>query len=58
MVHKDISFLEKSEFSTREFDEYKEWYQYIVAFTLLLLLTEPFIPEKRKLLKEWHGRYK
>jgi len=58
MVHKEISLLEKSEFSTREFDEYKEWYQYIVAFALLLLLTEPFIPEKRKLLKEWHGRYK
>jgi len=58
MVHKDIRLLEKSEFSTREFDEYKEWYQYIVGFVLLLLLVEPFIPEKRKLLKEWHGRYK
>jgi len=58
MVHKDIRLLEKSEFSTREFDEYMEWYQYIVAFALFLLIAEPFIPEKRKLLEEWHGRYK
>ncbi len=58
MVFKEISELEKSEFSSREFDEYREWYQYIVAFALLLLFIEPFIPEKRKLIREWHGRYK
>ena len=58
MVFNQIAELEKSELSSREFDEYKEWYQYIVAFALLLLFIEPFIPEQRKLISEWHGRYK
>ena len=58
MVFDQIAELEKSELSTREFDEYKEWYQYIVAFALLLLFVEPFIPEQRKIKREWHGRYK
>ena len=58
MVFDQIAELEKSELSRREFDEYKEWYQYIVAFALLLLFIEPFIPEQRKIKSEWHGRYK
>ena len=58
MVFNQITELEKSEFSSREFDEFKEWYQYIMAFALLLLFVEPFIPEQRKLKSEWHGRYK
>ena len=57
MVYNEISQLEKSEIGSREFAEYKEWYQYAVGFVLMLLFIEPFIPEKRKTVEEWHGRY-
>ena len=57
MVYNEISQLEKSEIGSREFAEYREWYQYAVGFVLMLLFIEPFIPEKRKTVEEWHGRY-
>jgi Ca-activated chloride channel homolog len=51
----EINALEKQEIETRMFSEYEGRFQYFLAISLLLLLLEFFIPEKKS---KWAGKIK
>ena len=52
-----ISGLEKSELESREFTQFEERYQYFLGFALILIIMELIISDRKKVKKEWRGRF-
>lgn len=47
MIYEDIMSMEKKELGTIQFSQFEDRFQYILAFALLFLLIEFFLPERR-----------
>ena len=53
----DISKMEKKTLSSKQYAQYEERFQGFLAAALVLLLLEVIIPERRRIKKEWKGRF-
>ena len=56
-IYAAIASMEKKELGSHQFAKYEERFQYLVAVALLLLFAEPFTSERRKVAREWRGRF-
>ncbi|HEX9933575.1 MAG TPA: VWA domain-containing protein [bacterium] len=56
-IYGDLSKMEKKSLATKQFAQYEERYQGMLAFALALLVLEVLIPERRRLKKTWKGRF-
>ncbi|MEE4311324.1 MAG: VWA domain-containing protein [candidate division KSB1 bacterium] len=56
-IYNDIAGMEKKELASVKFSQYEDRFQYLLIVAILLLVVEVFIPEKKKLKREWKGRF-
>jgi len=56
-IYEDISKLEKKEFEAKEFTQYEDRYQYFLIFAIVLLSLEAILTDRKKVKKEWEGRF-
>lgn len=56
-IYEDISSLEKKELVSRQFSQYEDRFQILLALGLIFLCLEVIIPERRKVKAEWRGRF-
>ena len=56
-IYDEISQLEKKELVSKQFSQYEDRFQIFLALGLLLLIAEILIPERRKIKREWRGRF-
>ncbi|MFQ6091107.1 MAG: VWA domain-containing protein [bacterium] len=56
-IYEDISQLEKKEFEAKEFTQYEDRYQYFLIFAIVLLSMEAVLTDRRKVKKQWEGRF-
>jgi Ca-activated chloride channel family protein len=56
-IYDEIMQMEKKELVSRQFSQYEDRFQYFLAIGLLLLILEMLIPERKKVKKEWRGRF-
>jgi len=56
-IYDAIGSMEKKELSSRIFSQYEDRFQYFLAFGLFLLLIDVLLPERKRVKKEWRGRF-
>ncbi len=56
-IYADIGKMQKKELASRIFSQYEDRFQYFLGIGFILLLLEMVIPERRKVKKEWQGRF-
>jgi Ca-activated chloride channel family protein len=56
-IYADIGKMQKKELASRIFSQYEDRFQYFLGIGLVLLILEMLIPERRKVKKEWQGRF-
>jgi len=56
-IYDEISKMEKKELGSMQFSQFEDRYQYLLIFAIVLLVLEVVIPERKKVRKEWRGRF-
>jgi len=56
-IYDDITELEKTEFESKEYTQYEERYQYILAFTLFFFILYTLINDRKAIKTPWMGRF-
>jgi len=56
-IYDDILKMEKKSLSSKQFEQYEERFQGLVGIAMFLLALEVLIPERRRVKKEWAGRF-
>lgn len=56
-IYDAIGSMEKKELSSRIFSQYEDRFQYFLALGLFLLLVDVLLPERKRVKKEWRGRF-
>jgi Ca-activated chloride channel family protein len=56
-IYGDLEKMEKKTLSSKQFAQYEERFQAFLAFALAFLVLEIAVPERRRLKKEWKGRF-
>lgn len=56
-IYDEISKMEKKELASMKFSQYEDRFQYVLIFSIIFLILEVFISERRKLKEEWRGRF-
>jgi Ca-activated chloride channel family protein len=56
-IYKEISAMEKKELTSKRFSQYEDRFQIFLILGLILIILEFLIPEKKRLKKEWQGRF-
>ena len=56
-IYSDISQLEKKELVSKQFSQYEDRFQIFLALGMLMVLLEIMIPERKKVKREWRGRF-
>jgi Ca-activated chloride channel family protein len=56
-IYDDITELEKTEFESKEYTQYEERYQYILAFTLFFFILDTLINDRKAIKTPWMGRF-
>ena len=56
-IYKDIAKMEKKELASVKFSQYEDRFQYLLIFAIAFLVIEIFISERKKIKKEWRGRF-
>ncbi|HNR66721.1 MAG TPA: VWA domain-containing protein [bacterium] len=56
-IYAEISEMEKKELGSRRYAQFEDRYQYVLGFALLLLLIETLLPERKRIRREWRGRF-
>lgn len=56
-IYEEISKMEKKELASLKFSQYEDRFQYLLIFSIILLILEVFISERRKVKEEWRGRF-
>jgi hypothetical protein len=49
--------MEKKELASLKFSQYEDRFQYLLIFSIILLIIEVLIPERKKVKEEWRGRF-
>jgi Ca-activated chloride channel family protein len=56
-IYDEISAMEKKELTSKRFSQYEDRFQIFLILGLILIILELLIPEKKRLKKEWRGRF-
>ena len=56
-IYDDISQMEKKALSSKQFAQFEDRYQVLLGMVLFLLILEVMLPERKKVKKEWKGRF-
>lgn len=56
-IYEEISKMEKKELASQKFSQYEDRFQYLLIFSIIFLVMEVFISERRKVKEEWRGRF-
>ncbi len=56
-IYSELSDMEKKELTSRRFSQYEDRFQIFLLLGLALVLLEMFIPERKRIKKEWRGRF-
>jgi len=56
-IYETISKMEKKELASVKYSQYEDRFQYILAIAIILLVVEVFIRERKKIKREWRGRF-
>jgi Ca-activated chloride channel homolog len=56
-IYDDILKMEKKSLSSKQFEQYEERFQWLVAIALFLLALEVLLPERKRVKKTWVGRF-
>jgi len=56
-IYAEVAQLEKKELVSKQFSQYEDRFQIFLALGMLLLLAEILIPERKKVKREWRGRF-
>jgi Ca-activated chloride channel homolog len=56
-IYDDILKMEKKSLASRQFTQFEERFQIPLAFAIILLALEAALPERRRVKKEWRGRF-
>jgi Ca-activated chloride channel family protein len=56
-IYNDIAKMEKKALSSQQFAQYEDRFQVFIGFALFLLILEVIIPERRRVKREWRGRF-
>ena len=56
-IYEDISKMEKKALSSKQFAQYEDRFQGLLAVALLVLVLEVLIPEAKRIKKAWKGRF-
>ena len=56
-IYEEISKMEKKELASMKFSQYEDRFQYVLIFSIIFLIAEVFISERKKLKEEWRGRF-
>jgi len=56
-IYNEISEMEKKELKSKRFSQYEDRFQIFIIIGLILVILEMLIPERKKIKKEWQGRF-
>ena len=56
-IYDDISDMEKKALASQQFAQYEDRFQVLLGFALFILVLEVVLPERRRVKKEWKGRF-
>lgn len=56
-IYNEISALEERELVSRQFSQYEDRFQIFLLIGLILLCIEVIIPERKRIKREWQGRF-
>ncbi len=56
-IYSEISEMEKKELKSKRFSQYEDRFQIFLIIGLILVLLEMLIPERKRIKKEWQGRF-
>lgn len=56
-IYEEISKMEKKELASLKFSQYEDRFQYLLIFSIILLIVEVLVSERRKVKEEWRGRF-
>lgn len=56
-IYDDISEMEKKGLSSQQFAQFEDRFQVFLGFGLFLIMLEILIPERRRIKREWKGRF-
>ncbi|MBP7460942.1 MAG: VWA domain-containing protein [Candidatus Delongbacteria bacterium] len=56
-IFEEIDKMDKKEFDARKFSQYEERYYIPLAFSLLFLIAESIIPDRKRKKQIWKGRF-
>jgi len=56
-IYDEIDKMEKKELSSNIFSQYEDRFQYFLAIGMIFLLLDVLLPERKRVKKEWRGRF-
>lgn len=56
-IYDEISKMEKKDLGAVRYTQFEERYQFFLAIAIMMLLLEFLIPERKKVEREWKGRF-
>jgi Ca-activated chloride channel family protein len=56
-IYDDILKMEKKSLASKQYAQYEERFQALVAIALFLFVLEALVPERRRMKKAWKGRF-
>lgn len=56
-IYDEIASMEKKELVSKRFSQYEDRFQIFLLIGLLLVITEVLIPERKRIKREWRGRF-
>ena len=49
--------MEKKSLASKQFAQFEDQFQWLLGLALFLLILEVIIPERKRVKKEWKGRF-
>jgi len=56
-IYDEIFKMEKKKLRSKQYAQFEDRFQILLGFSIFLLILEYLIPERRKIKKEWKGRF-
>jgi Ca-activated chloride channel family protein len=56
-IYEDIGNMEKKTLSSQQYAQFEDRFQVLLGFVLFFLVLETLIPERKRIKKEWRGRF-
>ncbi|MBN1780112.1 VWA domain-containing protein [bacterium] len=56
-IYESVSQMEKKTLASQQFAQYEDRFQFFVGFAFIILILEIAIPERKRIRREWKGRF-